>query len=267
MKPLAAFITRGPAQAVLVAWCTGVLSLLLPFVGLLSSATMALVTLRNGAGYGVRIGALAGLGCLVLCAVMLGSPWPALAVILVLWLPVWGLAAVLRFARSLAFTAQVAGVVGTAAILGIHALVADPSRYWLRLLEPLRAALVKDGGLEASVAQTFFADLAPWLTGAFAAALMFQVLLGLFIGRWWQALVFNPGGFGADFRSFRLHPVMGVVGLGLVVASGFLPGPGLILDLLLVLSPLWLFQGLAVIHQLSAARGAHRGWLVGFYVL
>ena len=66
----------------LVAWGTGALSLLLPFVGLLSSATVALVTLRNGSGYGVKVSALAGLGCMVLCTLLLGSPWPALAVVL-----------------------------------------------------------------------------------------------------------------------------------------------------------------------------------------
>ena len=54
MKPLAQFIMRGPASAVLVAWGTGVLSLLIPLVGLLSSASVALVTLRNGIGYGAR---------------------------------------------------------------------------------------------------------------------------------------------------------------------------------------------------------------------
>ena len=86
MKPLAAFIMRGPVQASLVAWFTGLLSLLLPLVGLLSSATLALVTLRGGTGYGIQVGALAGLGCLILCALLLGSPWPALAILLVLWL-------------------------------------------------------------------------------------------------------------------------------------------------------------------------------------
>ncbi|WP_295388878.1 DUF2232 domain-containing protein [uncultured Thiodictyon sp.] len=267
MKPLAQFIMRGPASAVLVAWGTGVLSLLIPLVGLLSSASVALVTLRNGIGYGARVGGLAGLGCMVVCAMLLGSPWPALAVVLILWLPVWVLAAVLRFSRSLAFTAQVAGLAGAGAMLAIHALIADPSRHWLRLMEPFQTALVKDGGLDAGAAQALFEGLAPWLTGTFAAGLMLQVLLGLFIGRWWQAQVYNPGGFGADFRAFRLHPVFGIAGVALAVAGGWWPGPGLLTDLLLVLSPLWLLQGLAVIHQLHRARGAHRGWLVGFYVL
>jgi hypothetical protein len=267
MKSLAGFIMRGPAQAALVAGLTGLVSLLLPLLGLLSSATLALVTLRHGPRYGLVVGGLAGLACLVLCALLLGSPWPTLLIILVLWLPVWGLAAVLRFSRSLSLTTQLAGLVGVSAILLVHALVADPAGYWLALMEPFHAALVKDGVLEGPSAQAVFAELANWMTGAFAAALLFQLLMGLFIGRWWQALLYNPGGFGADFRSFRLHPVFGILGLVLVTLIGFIRGPGLAPDLLLVLSPLWLLQGLAVIHDLHAARRAPVGWLVALYVL
>ncbi len=139
----------------------------------------------------------------------------------------------------------------------------DPTAAWLRLLEPLRTALVKDGGLDEPAAAAVFAALASWMTGALAAALVLQVLLGLFIGRWWQRQFYNPGGFGADFHSFQLHLLFGLVGLLLVAAVGFQPGPGLIPDLLLVLSILWLFQGLAAIYQLIARRGL----LVGLYML
>lgn len=267
MKPLAAYIMRGPVQATLVAWLTGLLSLMIPFVGLLSSATLGLVTLRNGLRTGARVGAQAGLGCLILCLLVLGTPWPALVIALVLWLPVWGLAGVLRHSRSLALTTQLAGVVGVVAILAVHALAADPTAYWLRLLEPFQTVLMQNGGVDGPTLQKVFAELAPWMTGAFALGLMLQTLLGLLIGRWWQGQLYNPGGFGADFRAFRLHPVLGVVGLLLVVAVGFMPGPGLVPDLLLVLFPLWLFQGLAVIHSLLATRGAHAGWAVGVYIL
>ena len=173
----------------------------------------------------------------------------------------------MRFSRSLAFAAQLAGIGAVVLILLIRWLMSDPAANWLSLMEPLRQALVQDGGVDAATAQAVFAGLARWMTGAFAAGLLLQLLLGLFIGRWWQALLYNPGGFGADFRSFRLHPVFGAIGFGLVVLIGFMPGPGLVPDLLIVLSPLWLLQGLAVIHQLLGARHARRGWLVGLYVL
>ena len=267
MKSLAAYIMRGPMQAALVAWSTALLSLMIPFVGLLSGATMGLVTLRNGVLAGLSVGALAGLGCLLMCVLVLGSPWPALVVVLVLWLPVWGLAAVLRQTRSLAFTLQVAGLVGFVAILLVHALAADLAGYWLRLLEPIQTVLMQSGDVEERTLKMVFEALAPWMTGAFALGLMLQTLLGLFLGRWWQGQIYNPGGFGADFRALRLHPVSGLLGLLLVAVVGFMPGPGLAPDLLLVLTPLWLFQGLAVMHGLFAERGVRPGWLVGVYAL
>lgn len=267
MKSLAAYIMRGPVQATLVAWLTGLLSLMIPFVGLLSSATLGLVTLRNGVVAGLSVGALAGLGCLIMSVAVLGSPWPALVIVLVLWLPVWLLAAVLRHARSLALTIQLAGLAGVVAILVVHALASDLTGYWLRLLGPFQAVLMESGGVDGPTLQKVFAELAPWMTGAFALGLMLQTLLGLVMGRWWQGQLYNPGGFGTDFRAFRLHPVSGLVGLLLVATLGFVPGPGLVPDLLLVLTPLWLFQGLAVIHGLLAARGAHPGWVVAVYVL
>ena len=267
MKPLAAFIMRGAGHAALIVGLAGLLSLMLPFVGLLSSGALALVALRSGVRDGLRVMALAGLGCGLASLLWLGAARPVLVVALILWLPVWALAVLLRFSRSLALTAQVAALAGVGGVLIAHALVPDLSDAWQGVLEPLQVALVRDGLLEQAAAEAALAGLAPWVTGAFAAALMLEVLLGLWLGRWWQALLYNPGGFGADFRAFRLHPVVGVAGLLLSGLAALAPGPGLVVDLLLVLSPLWLLQGLAVTHDLLALRRAPRGWLVGLYVL
>jgi hypothetical protein len=267
MKPLAAFIMRGPAAAALVTGATGLASLLVPFIGLLSSAALALVTLRRGARAGVVVAAIAGAGCLVGSVLFFGTPWPALVAALILWVPVWLLALALRFSRSLALAAQLAGAAAVLLLLGVYALAGDPAAWWSGFLAPLRAALIKEGGLDAATADAAFVQLAQWMTGTFAAGLLLQVLLGLFIGRAWQATLYNPGGFAADFQSFRLHPVFGLIGLTLVVLIGFWPGPGMVTDLLIVFSPLWLLQGLAVIHGLFAVRRVPRGWLVALYVL
>ncbi|WP_295580998.1 hypothetical protein [uncultured Lamprocystis sp.] len=267
MKFLAALIMRGPVQAALVTGATGLFALLFPLIGLFSSASMALVTLRGGAKAGALVGAMAAAGCALACVFVFGSPWPALVVVTVLWLPVWALGIALRFSRSLAFAIQMAGLAGVMLVLLFYALTANPVEYWVNFLEPLSQAVVKDGLFDAANAQALFAQLARWMTGIFAAGLLLQVLLGLFIGRWWQAALYNPGGFGAEFRTLRLHPAFGAVGVVLVALIGFTRGPGLVADLLIVLSPLWLLQGLAVIHTLQAAYGLHRGWLVGLYVL
>lgn len=267
MKALAEFIMRGYPQAALVAAASALLSLLLPLFGLVSGAVIALVTLRRGVREGALLVGLATLGVGLLGALALGSPWPALGTLLILWLPVWGLAALLRLSRSLSLTVAAAGLVGVLVVLAIHALVADPAAGWLELMAPFREVLVRDGVVEPQAAEILFGAIARWMTGAFAAALVLQWLLGLFIGRWWQALLYNPGGFGEELRDLRLHRVLGVAGLVLLTWSGLARGPGLIPDLLIVLMPLYLLQGLAVVHQFHRARGLHAGWLFGLYVL
>src|SRR3546814_10253758 len=43
--------------------------------------------------------------------------------------------------------------------------------------------------------------LAPVLTGLLAALLQVVTLLSLMLGRYWQAALYNPGGFGSEFRT------------------------------------------------------------------
>ncbi|MGE5154168.1 MAG: DUF2232 domain-containing protein [Bdellovibrio bacteriovorus] len=267
MKALAGFIMRGYAQAALVAAASALLSLLLPPFALVSGAAIALVTLRRGLREGALLGGLATLGVGLLSALALGTPWPALGTLLVLWLPVWALAALLRHFRSLSLTIAAAGGIGVLIVIAFHALVADPAAVWRELMTPFREVLIRDGVVEPPAADALFAAIAHWMTGAFAAALVLQWILGLFLGRWWQALLYNPGGFGQELRELRLHRAFGIAGLALLAATALVRGPGLIPDLLIVLLPLYLLQGLAVIHQIHRARRLHPGWLFALYAL
>jgi hypothetical protein len=267
MKTLAGFIMSGRLQGALVTSVTALMSLLLPPVALISGGAIALVTLRDGARAGAALWGFATLGLAVLAAVALGSPWAALGVLLVLWLPAWGLGTLLRWSRSLALAVQAAGVAGVAVVVLLHAAVGDLSGFWLELIAPLREVLIRDGGLDAARADELVTATAGWMTGSFVAALVLQWLLALFVGRWWQAELYNPGGFGTEFRALRLHPGFGVAGLVLLATVGFTKAPGLVSDLVLVLMPLYLLQGLAVVHGALHQRGGHVGWLFGLYVL
>jgi hypothetical protein len=105
------------------------------------------------------------------------------------------------------------------------------------------------------------------MTGAFAASLYVQFLLGLLLGRWWQAVLYNPGGFGAEFRGLRLSPVLGYAALGMVGLRLWQPEAIWGFELLVLILPLLLLQGLAVVHGIRHSLGAGLGWLVALYVL
>lgn len=267
MKPLATFIMRGYSQAALVAAVAALLSLLFPLFGLVSSASVGLVTLRKGAAEGAFLTLLATLGAGVFSLLALGSVWPALGILVVFWLPVLGLAAVLRGTRSLDLTLQLAGLVGLVLVATVYLLLGDPVAYWQQLLEPMRQTLTDDGVVQSASGQALFAEIAKWMTGAFGAALLLQLLVSLFIARGWQAALYNPGGFGEEFRSFRMGRAMGslILVLLLVALSGL--GGGFVHALLPLPAILLLLQGLAVLHRVHRLSRAHWGWLFGLYLL
>ena len=267
MKALAAFVMRGPSQAALVAAATALLSILVPPLGLLSAGSIGLVALRNGPVYGLLVSAAATLGMGIIAWGALGSPLPALGVLLMLWMPILALALMLRYSRSLALTLQAAGALGVLMVLVVYATTGDPSATWLEIIEPFRDVLVKDGVLDDPSSAALFAELAGWMTGAFAAALVAQLLFGLFIARWWQAQLYNPGGFGDEFRDLRLGRAFGVLVALLLALLPFGEGASLAANLLLVPGVLLVFQGLAVAHQVRALKQARQAWLVGLYVL
>jgi hypothetical protein len=258
---------RGHSQATLVATATGVLSLVVPFLGLLSAAVVGLVTLRNGVRDGLLAMALAALATGLISWLALGSPWAAAGILIVLWLPVWGLGAILRGTRALGLTVQLAALGGLAVVLVIRLVVGDPAAYWQQLLEPLRETLVGEGLVAADASQVLLGQWARWMTGAFAAALVLQYLLSLFIARWWQARLYNPGGFGEEFRGLAVSRAVGLLFLALVGWSVLAGGRGLALDLIPVPVVLLALQGLAVAHRLRELFGAQRAWLLTLYLL
>lgn len=267
MQSLASFTMRGRSQATLVAAVSAMLSLIVPLVGLISSAAIALVTLRKGADEGLVVGAFAGFAGGLLAFTALGSPLPAVGFVLMLWLPVWVLGLVLRQTRSLALTVQVAALFGLLVVAGIRLFAADPATYWVELLEPARRSLVGSSVIDATVSERLVVQAARWMTGAFAATFCFQLLLALLIGRWWQALLYNPGGFGAEFRALRMRSEVAYSALGLAAVVLLSDGAMWATELLLLLAPLFFLQGVAIVHNLAHAYSAHRGWLIGFYGL
>ncbi len=267
MRALASFVMRGPGQAVLVAAGFAALSLAVPPLSYLSAAVLALVTLRNGPKDGALVlvaaaAVLAGMGLL-----SVGVPWVGLSVGLMLWLPVWLLSLTLRASVSLALAFQAAAVLGACVVLGTHIVVAEPVAAWRDLLEGYFAPLLREAGV-ADVERAL-AAMAELMTGVAAAALVSSYLVSLLLARWWQAMLYNPGGFQQEFHELRLGQAMAGVTLLVFAAAWLFEGGGarVARDLGSVAIAVYLFQGLAVVHGLVKLLKAHVAWLVGMYVL
>ncbi len=262
MRGLASFIMRGRLQAVLII----ALAAILPVLNIFSGAALALVTLRKGSREGMLNLLIATCLTVILAVLLFGSTRPAIGLLGTFWLPLWLLSGVLRHTIALAAALQLALLLALLALLGGMLAIGDIAA-WGRpllehLLEPLLQQLQLDG-LQRTAIETM---LAPFSLGLFIANSLLSVLLSLLLGRWWQALLFNPGGFGAEFRELRLGQQLALLA-ALVFAGVLLLRWPLLANLTPLLLVIYALQGIALAHAIINRARLARGWLVGFYLL
>ncbi len=272
MQRLAALIMRGRVYAMLLAAVFGVISLLLPplqpITTTLSGGVVALVALRLGAREAlyVILGALAGV--MVVAVPLFGGPAAAVVLAAIVWLPVAMLALVLRQTVSMALALQVAVMLAGVLVMGIHGLISDPATWWRDMLtNMIQQSQLDKTGLEQM--GQILQRVAPYMTGIVASALMLSALLGLVAGRWWQSLLYHPGGFGAEFRALQLGSRTAYTSVVVLAASLFLGGNlgAIATDLLVVLVLIYAMQGLAVAHAIVFVTERSMRWLAWGLVL
>lgn len=272
MKGLVAFIMRGRAQAVLAAVFTMALSMLfLPFV-YVCGAVIALVALRRGWQDGVLVTVIATVMGMVMAMTMGKHPLAGIPFALQVWFMVLPLALVLRHTVSLARAVHVACGLGIIGIGLIHLILPQPEAWWRQWYQVFFDALSAQNSFSAeqqAVLDQTVNFLAQYGTAIAGAAIAVSPLLSLLIARWWQAMLYNPGGFRQEFHGLRLGKVFAVTTVATVLAAmlplGQVSDWGR--DLALLMLFLASFQGIALVHAWAAARKAHRGLLVGFYIL
>ncbi len=275
MRALAGFIVASPLQAVLVIALFTVLSFLAPpLTSLLSyggAAALALYTLHAGARSTVIVllGAMLVTG---LMTEMLLHQGLAIAVTsLLLWIPVWLVAVVLRETRSLAMAMLALSALAMVGILLVFVWFGDPSQWWLERLQGLINSLAEQPGLQIDTGSlmSFAEQVAPFMTGSLAAGLSFAALTCLMLGRWWQSLLVKPGALRKEFYALRLNSMLSLLAVAIVALATLKFGgvSALALQWSLVVMVPFLFVGLAVVHATLANLKAGRLWLVAIYIL
>lgn len=240
------------------------LGALMPLLFWVSAGVIALITLRRGIREGILILAGAVAILLPVYAGLLGAPMALLQPIALTWLPVMVLAHLLRVSVSLGRTLEWAGGIAALAVGAFYLVQGDPAVFWQDLLGQLAQLLGSDG--PQSAWNQAAAELAPRLTGLWIANMLGITVICLLLGRWWQAVLYNPGGFREEFHALRLSRVFATLTLGMVLV-GLVMGPGLFADLGTVMVSVFLLQALALAHHLVARRGWHVGWLIALYFM
>ncbi len=267
MRSLASFIMRGRMQAVLITILFAGLSLpLAPFI-YLSGGAVALVTLRLGPLSGFSVILISGVVISLLAMIAMGSLLPGIVFMAMIWLPVWALSVQLRQSGSLNYVIAITCGIGLLLTLVAHLLLGDPVVWWQQVLEPLLATMGDvAGGVEMAA---FTEQLSRLMTAIVVVALTLNILFGLFIGRWWQSQLYNPGGFKLEFHQLRLPKALAWITLVVMSVSMFAQqGAGMLAgNLMIVLVFFYLLQGVAIIHGVVAERKMSVGWLIGLYFL
>ena len=256
MRAIAEFIMRGRMQATLVvAGCAA-----MPLLYWLGAAAGCLVLLRRGLRDALGVLALGLLPALIW---WLYSDDPRALLVL---LGSASLALVLRASESWNRVLLVSIAMGVVFSVVLGTAFAPQIEMLAQALIKVMPSLLGDVYQKLSVdEQARFASLiAPVLTGLIAALLQIVSLLSLLVGRYWQALLYNPGGFGREFRAIRF-PLLPAMLLLACMLLGPNIGPQLAMLTPLCSVPL-VFAGLALIHGLVAQKRLARFWLVGLYV-
>ena len=255
MRGLAEFIMRGRWQALGVA-VLGSGSLLF---GWISAAAIALVTLRRGTAAGGWLVLWALLPAVIITA-MTGDTGSVM-----LLAGAFGLAVILRETVNLSL-AVMASV--PLAVLSGLALIVLNGPFLEELITTFNQALAQleqDLQQEGSQQLAFNALSVSQVAALLATGNAVIAMLSLMLGRYWQALLYNPGGFGSEFRALKVPQ-----GAVLVMASAALVlwwlGPEWRVWSAVAVLPLTV-AGFALVHAYAVRTDKGLGWLTLIYGL
>ena len=269
MRFLARFAMRGPFFAAATAAALQLGSLSVGILLILSGGIIALTTLRRGAREGLRVIAIAVSLAFAVRYALVHQGMPILILCMVTWLPSWIMAVVLGEQRQQAVPLLIAAVLVAGYAFAMRLVIGDVEEFWMLRLEIVLEVLVRETGRRFAPEQIAFIarNLHIWTLVAMNAMLVGMVMLG----RWWQSVLFNPGGFGTEFGELRLPRLatMAAAIAGALFAADQALGFGLAIagDVFVILVVLFTFQGLAVVHYRARLASMANGWLGGMYVL
>ena len=253
-KTLAEFVMRGRIQSVIVA----LLGSWVPFV---SQAVLGLVTLRKGWREGLIVSLWASLPAFV--GLWVGQVAAPLAVASILVFVVGFLVCcVLRMSISWSRTLMATVVLSTLSALFIVMVYpnvgADISIFFSELFT----------SAESEIPQELDGLTVHWdnisAGGLIAYWIAFSTIIGVLVARWWQALVYKPGGFQEEFHQLRLAPYIALLH-GILAIAASMAGAKFQFWAGVFSLPL-LFAGLGLLHWVVAKKAWGLGAVAGVYL-
>lgn len=261
MRPLAEFIMRGRSQALIMA----VLSCGTSYFYWFGAAVIGLVTLRKGIAEGAQI----LLWCLIPTVALLiwRSDFMPLATILASTATCISL----RMTTSWRISLLVLMACGFIMVFAVLIFANDMLANIVELYQQALSGLQKDAAEGNSNAKELFAVLSEipvteyFFAGIFGLILTSSSFIACVLARWWQSILYNPGGFQQEFHRIQMSPsqAIALAVLAIICIAG---GKGMFIWSAIACIPL-MVSGLALVHGIMGIRGIKTHWIVLFYVL
>lgn len=250
MRALAEFILRGRIQAFLVA----IAGSLIPLV---SSATVGLVSLSKGSKEGILVFLWVSLPLLLLQ--QMGSENPLLTAVSIASLGLMVVsAAVHSLMASWQWTLLVILLGACLCALSFGVLMASHISAVITVVQDMLLNVVAQQGGQMDLTIT-----TPLVLGLIAMTLAFGSIMSLMLARWWQAMLYNPGGFQKEFHSFSLDLKIAVILIAIALSGVFWP-TGYEFWASLAVLPL-LLAGIALVHFAAKQFSLGNQWLAFLY--
>ena len=268
MQALARYMMRGRVQAIGSIVSLALLSLIVPPLTILTTAGVALVTLVHGYREGLVNLLVSTVIFAVVTGVMLNQPAFVIEAVFKNWLPAWLLASIVLNKTSISLAIVVAATLSCLLVLGFY-FFTDPAAYWLEVINEQLLPMLKEMGIkfkEGQQTENVWLLMSTIMTGSFLASFFAVQTLSLLLARWWQALLYNPGGFGQEFRQLRFGKVAANVALVISIFA-IATENEIAINLVFIIIVLMMFQGLAVVHNLVAKCKLSPSLLTGVYVV
>ena len=264
---LARFILRGQSQAALVTASMAVLGLAIPPAAWISAAAVVLVTLVNGPRSGLITTAMSLVGAAIFAFLIFSAPEVAVIFVLIAWLPAWLIATVLRQTVSLAYSLQILTLMSLLAVVMLYLLYPNIGELWREPLDIMVKQLAEQS-TDFTLAELKQTEdwIIEFLPGLFASSVMFGTMVSLFLGRWWQAVLYNPGGFGKEFRSLNLGKVSALCAMALMLIAAIVDSVFAV-AMVTVVFVLYGMQSLSLLHAAIEIRKVNAAWLFLIYLI
>ncbi len=260
------YLLSGRMQAVIAVTLSSLLSFLLqPFAFLICGSVIGLITLRKGIHSAIQTLLISFIVLQIFFILLSTSSYINTIIILVIWLPVLFLSAVLRLTRSQGALILFSGLISIILTIIFYVLVGDVAAWWQDYLTKVFEATAPSQQIQAY--NKLLESNADLINAMIFAAYTLNMVTGVLFARWWQSRLFNPGGFQKEFYGLNipiiLLPVFIIIGVLAFNANE--PWQDMCRDVLIILTFIYLIQGISFSHRTVHRLKLSVGWLVFLY--